>query len=141
MTTKEFMTEVLHFFGEEHDQHWDLWWRVWDGEVRFFVNCNDLFCWACADSEDITPENFPMLRQCFDDVRALYPKHSLDYRFPKEALNLFCARMRKERPQGAAYPKNRDLWPLFDACGPEREIDQGNPYKPGEREAKEDPKP
>ena len=34
---------------------------------------------------------------------------------------LFSARVRKMRPQGASYklyPK--ELWPLFDACGPER---------------------
>ena len=47
--------------------------------------------------------------------------------------DLYCARRREERPQGACYsiiPKN--LWPLFHACGPERKTGLGNPYEPGE---------
>lgn len=44
--------------------------------------------------------------------------------------------MRKERPQGACYPSNKDLWPLFDACGPEKPTGFGNPYKPGEYKKK-----
>lgn len=30
-----------------------------DGKVIVSVNCNDLFAWACADSEDVTPEELP----------------------------------------------------------------------------------
>lgn len=46
--------------------------------------------------------------------------------------DLYAARVRHERPQGAcyaAYP--RQLWPMFDAVGPEREVGIGNPYAPG----------
>ena len=38
------------------------------------------------------------------------------------------------RPQGAYYPESDpETWPLFDDCGPEREVGLGNPYRPGER--------
>lgn len=87
------------------------------------VNCNDLFYWACSDGEDITEETLPQFHQAVKDCKE---DESL-------AAWLYCARIRKMRPQGAAYtyiPK--DLWPLFDACGPEREIDFGNSWKPGE---------
>lgn len=47
--------------------------------------------------------------------------------------DLFAARVRGMRPQGAAYTfYPPETWPLFDACGPEREIGFGNPYRPGE---------
>ena len=39
---------------------------------------------------------------------------------------------RRHDLRGAAYPEQRELWPLFDACGEERVIGYGNPYKPGE---------
>lgn len=51
-----------------------------------------------------------------------------------QASSLFACRSRKMRPQGACYPDDHpELWPLFDACGPEREVGMGNPYRPGER--------
>lgn len=49
------------------------------------------------------------------------------------ALDLYSCRIEGMRPQGAVYRHNKkELWPLFDACGPEREVGLGNPYKPGE---------
>jgi hypothetical protein len=46
---------------------------------------------------------------------------------------LFAARVRGVRPQGASYSLYpRATWPLFDACGPKRETGLGNPYEPGE---------
>ena len=93
------------------------------------VNCNDVFFWGCADGEDITEETLPAFNQAVDDCRG-------DVAL---AAWLYCARIRKERPQGAAYtfiPK--DLWPLFHACGPERKTDCGNPYKPGQYKIKDE---
>lgn len=48
--------------------------------------------------------------------------------------DLFAARSRKMRPQGAAYKVRypEELWGLFNAAGPEREVGLGNPRKPGE---------
>lgn len=106
----------------------DLWWRC-DGEyapVTFLINCSDIFFWGCADAERLTPENIEIFEQAHLDTKALM-KHGDIW-----APTLFCARVRKERPQGAAYPLDaKELWSLFDECGPVREIGLGNPYLPG----------
>ncbi len=93
-----------------------LLWRT-DGRyapITFFANCSDLFDWATADWEVITPENVGVLERAFEDVRAL----SRGWLY--EGVYLFCARVRGRRPQRPAYPKDERLWPLFDACGPVR---------------------
>ena len=92
----------------------------WGEDLRFCVNCNDLFFWATADGEWITPENIDVLEQCFRDCKAASPVVGTVY-----AGELFACRVRNMRPQGAAYPKDELLWPLFDAAGPERETDRG----------------
>lgn len=105
----------------------ELFWRV-DGEyapVSFFAICNDLFHWATADLEPITPENVGELEGAVADCRAVD-----DVAGVCNATALFCCRARGMRPQGAAYPKDERFWPLFDACGPERPSDAlafGNP--------------
>ena len=72
-------------------------------------------------------ENSDLLKQCYKDCEAIYSeKENTTHR------TCIGARTRKQRPQGACYPHDRRFWPLFDACGPEREIDSGNPYPPGE---------
>lgn len=105
----------------------DLEWRGMDGKPTAFVNCSDLFDWGSADCEEVTPENFPMLVQAIEDAEKAVKYGGI------RGDDLFCARVRGCRPQGAAYTFIRpELWPLFDACGPERETGVGNPYKPGE---------
>jgi hypothetical protein len=87
------------------------------------IMCNDFFYWACADCEDINESTMPILEKAISDCSGDIQWGAL----------LYCARQRKERPQGAFYsiiPK--ELWSLFNDCGPEREIDIGNPFKPGE---------
>lgn len=123
----DFVLEVLAFFSDE-EMHELLWWRT-DEEyapVTFFVNTNDLLAWGCADGERITTENLPLLRQAMADCKKV-GKYCW-----YEAVALFACRLNKMRPQGAAYPKNKAFWPLFDACGPEREVGLGNPKRPGE---------
>ena len=99
-----------------NDLHSDL---IWNDDLDFYVLCNDLFFWGCADAEDIeSQEDVDLFEKAIKDVGA----------FDVWASYLFCARKRKMRPQGAAYPNTaQSLWPLFDACGPEREITAGNP--------------
>ena len=130
MIDQQFICDVLDLFSRE-DLVGMLSWCC-DEEytpITFWVKCSDTFCWGCADAEDLTPETLPILKQASEDCKAvdriLGSLHACD---------LFAARIRQMRPQGAAYPKNRDLWPLFDACGPERETGFGNPRKPGERQ-------
>lgn len=113
----------------------DLWWRV-DGEyapVTFFAICNDLFWWGTADLEAITPDNVGALERAMADCRSIDPVVGVC-----EGTGLFCCRVRGLRPQGVAYPKDERFWPLFDACGPERVVDFGNPKPhPSQRRAAE----
>lgn len=117
-----FILQVLALFERvEHEEA--LEWHVTDDGVTFAVRCNDVFWWACADTEDITPENLAILVQSFDDVAAVDDTETY------WGVLLFCARVRGLRPQGCCYPKLATLWPLFDAAGPQRVIDFGNPYQ------------
>ena len=122
----EFVFRVLSI-TDEYDARHDITWCVdrERDEVEFFANCNDLFWWATADSEPITPENVDEFERAYRDANAVGKFGTI------WGAELFCARVRKMRPQGAAYPKDcPEIWPLFDACGPERQTDReafGNP--------------
>lgn len=127
LTTEQFILEVLQLTAMfPSDLCSDLLWRC-DGQyapVTFFINCNDLFWWGCADGEDITEENIHLLREAIKDLED-YPLSKAD------APLLFCCRVRKMRPQGAYYSYlEKDVWHLFDAAGPEREVGGGNTPKP-----------
>lgn len=102
-----------------------IWWRTDDeyAPITFFVNCNDLFWWASADCEKVTPENIHLLEESLKDIAEIDDCSEM-------GGELFCCRSRKIRPQGAAYPKDERMWSLFDACGPDRDVDKkpfGNP--------------
>ena len=88
----------------------------WNSDLEFFINCNDFFAWGCADAEPVqTPEDVGALERAFQDAGDDGPL-------------LYCARRRGMRPQGAYYDHiEKEHWPLFDACGPEREVTFGNP--------------
>lgn len=120
-----FVLRVLRLMAE-HDNCDGIWWRT-DGEyapVTFFINCNDLLFWGCADCERVTPENIDRLEQAYLDCLAAGDKHGL------WGNGVFCARVRQMRPQGACYPKNSPtITALLDACGPKRDVDLGNPHK------------
>ncbi len=62
------------------------------------------------------------------------PHRDYSYRFEGALADLFSARCRGERPQGAAYKVRypEALWDEFNAAGPEREVGFGNPREPGE---------
>ena len=102
-----------------------IWWRLSNEDpekLQMFVECNDLFWWAVSDLEEITEDNIEILEQSISDAKNSC-KDGYQY-----SCWLFCARVRKMRPQGAAYkyiPK--EMWELFDVCGPKRETDFGNP--------------
>jgi hypothetical protein len=113
----EFMLEVLQTMAETEDYDM-VWWRC-DGTyapITFLVHCSDLFWWATADCEELTPDNFPILKQSIADVREACG--ILDC--SEWGYLLFCARMRKMRPQQPAYPADPRLRALLDATGPER---------------------
>lgn len=125
----DFVMKVLALI-EEHDLFWSFFWRTDEGyaPITFMINTNDLFCWGCADAEKVTPENFDDVVQAIKDCEAVLPRIG-----KIEGLSLFACRLNKMRPQGAAYPQEKELWPLFDACGPERETGIGNPYTPEQK--------
>lgn len=104
----------------------DGWfWRTDDeyAPLSLMVNCNDLFWWGCADIERLTPENIHILEEACRDATAANGGTCI------YGQELFCARARKMRPQGACYAgMPRAIADLFDACGPERATGLGNPY-------------
>lgn len=104
----------------------DIWWREWNepgSELRFYANCSDIFVWGCSDLEEITPRNIDVLEQSIQDCRDAADDHHW-------GVLLFVARVRQMRPQGAVLKQitNPQVLALFDAAGPKREIDLGNPY-------------
>lgn len=127
-----FVRRVLAAF-DRCDMHSDLWWRTgeryggrqYDDPATFLVDCSDTFWWGTADCEEVTPENVGLLEQTFADLRVADGPGATVH-----IGDLFAARIRKMRPQGACYAKRYapKLWPLFDACGPERKVGLGNPY-------------
>lgn len=114
----EHIVAVLRAF-DDSESHDSLWWRVIDGQVRFLINCNDLFFWGTADCEELNADTLPIYEAC---VRDLGSEHN------HNAPWLYCCRVRKERPQGACYKYiDHAIRPLFDACGPEKATGFGNP--------------
>jgi len=86
-----------------------------DDHIRMHILCNDVFWWATSDMEEITEENVDILEQSLSDSK-----------YAGEIL--FCARVRKMRPQGAfCKDLSEEDKKLFNEVGPEREIDFWNP--------------
>jgi hypothetical protein len=104
---KEYKTIIEDLFIEEKIGYWNQ---------TMYITCNDTFFWGCSDCEPITFEELPELIECY--------KLS-----PKFGGELWVARKRKMRPQGASYKEcyPKEEWPLFDACGLPREAKIGNP--------------
>lgn len=87
------------------------------------LDCSDTFGWGVADAQEITGETLPILEATLKDWKyGLFPLG-----------DLYAARVRKMRPQGACYKVRYDpsTWRMFDECGPERELGPGNPKRPG----------
>lgn len=122
-----FVTRAMEIFSVSHaDSYGDLFWRVDDFELKLYANVSDVFAWGGGDCEEITRETLPDLERAYADLKAVKGES-----FTAE---LYAARIRKIRPQGAAYPGEADeagpaVAALFDACGPERAIDMANPQK------------
>lgn len=116
----DFVMRLLQIFAED-DAHSDLWWNFdKEASITFFVKCSDFFSWASSDCEEITRDNIDILEQSFAAVHAIGKDGWSGY--------LFCARVRKMRPQGEFYKYiPNELWPLFDECGAPREVGLGNP--------------
>lgn len=116
----DYARRVLSVFA--FDSTDSLFWRV-DADyapLTFFVRCDDLFHWGTADLERVDRTDVSLLEQCADDVT--------QHGHPSWAGELFAARRRAMRPQGAFYDDiPHALHPLFDACGPHRTVGLTNP--------------
>lgn len=121
----DFTLRVMRLIADE-DIHEDIYWMLDEEDnFEFSVNCSDIFWWGCSDGEKLTPENFDVLVQAIEDEKKI--RASV---YTVWGPMLFCARMRKQRPQGAVYESiDEAVWPLFDACGEEREVGFGNPHE------------
>ena len=108
-----FIKELLVLVAE-YDLNDEIYWDV---DLNFFAICNDIFWWGTADLEPITETDLDLLRQSTDDAGP-------------NGIILYCARKRKMRPQGTFYKYIKiEEHKLFNACGPEREVDILNPQK------------
>lgn len=115
---------------------WELdveghWWADYtaEDEVKCTIDCSDVFAWGCADSEELEPEDIPLLKQAHAELEALPPEEGQTHHgYSAYSEMLYCAKKRKMRPQGAVY-KNlpQPTWPLFNSCGAHREPCFGNP--------------
>ena len=79
--------------------HWNEKWPK--DHVTLHVNCNDIFYWGCADSEDVT----------HDEIKELYDMHKKD---PSLGSAAWCIKKRKQMPQGPVIElfKKSGLWDL-----------------------------
>ena len=91
------------------------------------VNDSDLFAWGYSGSIPLPPSELDALERAYTDAKAAHDRYGWIY-----GPHLWCARKMGHRPQGAQYPKRApELWPLFDAAGPDYPVGPGNPYAPG----------
>jgi hypothetical protein len=121
--TDQDVIHVLRFLIEHELADSMFYMRDQSGDIHINVNCNDLFWWGTADCEDLTVERIPEFKKAIDDCKAVWSTGE------SYAGELFCARIRKMRPQNACYVNvPKQIWPLLDAAGPEREKDFSNPY-------------
>lgn len=96
-----------------------------DGRTEVSIICNDLFWWGCADAEPI---------ESHADLAALVQAHDDS---SEAGFELYCARRRRMRPQGAIYKYySAEVQRLFDACGPDRSVDVLNPIHQAQSEAR-----
>lgn len=94
------------------------------GPIKVSINCNDLFYWGCSDGEEVTPENFNLLEEAYEQLKPLYEVPSFVCSITLGLL--FCCKARQMRPQTPYYYHiDRKYWDLFNACGKVRE-DQGD---------------
>lgn len=140
-TDQELLFEVAKLASD--DAYDSIRWHFdKSGKMSLWVDCSDIFSWACSDAETLTAETFPELVQAIADVR--WVNGECD-----DGFTLYVARRRKMRPQGAWFkylkvtdrtPNGKGGWrveeneeltaqlhQLFNDAGPERGINLNNP--------------
>lgn len=117
----DYQRRVLLVFAHA-DIRDELLWHGTRNGIRFHANISDLFDWGTADAEPIDPEDVGALEQAYRDCLAVGAARC--------TAELYAARRRGMRPQGAAYPVVPAAQALFNACGPKRTLGLGNPRQP-----------
>lgn len=116
-----FFEKLLRLVVEYDYQEFVFWFLSENDALTPSIECGDVFVWGCADEEDILEDDLPLLEKCFQDTGG---------ESGSNGAALFCARKRGMRPQGAMYKHfKEEYWPLFDACGPKREVSDFNPIE------------
>lgn len=114
----EFVRRVVDF-AARHEIADCLWWHpvsvdgYWSikGRLTCWVNCNDWFAWATADSEEITERSIGDFELAVVEVEAIDPQ--LAHYGPL----LYASRRRRQLPQQPCWNKlDTRLQPLFAAC-------------------------
>lgn len=109
------MLNVLRLTAK-HEMSGDVYWQNAGDKISFYFMCSDVFHYASADLERITPENFQVLEECIRDLEAIGNGFAFVY-----ADLLYCARVRRMRPLATRKKFDKpEIQALFDACGPER---------------------
>lgn len=120
---QDYMLRVLAVFAPDNGPA--ICWRL-DGKyapITFFADVSDVFWWGAPDTETIRMIDVPLLELAAADLR----RRAGDAMW---AAELYVARKRCMRPQGALYPKIPDVVrPLFDAVGPLRQLELTNPHR------------
>jgi hypothetical protein len=91
--------ELLKMLAE-YDYSTDLLWRVDDGVLSCFVNCNDFFD-PGGDAEVVGPDDFPLLKLCLQDD-------------PVYGDLLFAARKRRMKPWDRKMPEGEAVRKRFE---------------------------
>lgn len=91
------------------------------GDIRFRIDCNDVFCWGAADAELMTADDLDDMQKCIDKCLEVGELED-------EGLILWISKKRNLRPQGAWFKgKTQELIKLFEEHTEKREVDFGNP--------------
>lgn len=137
----EYVLVVLKIM-EQADCFESLLWRVKDGRCAFSLMCSDTFAWGCADAEEVTPDDVPLLWITWQDLKAIQDADRASaalcdlpelYAARKRCMRPMNAWMasqdgtRKKPPGTAPKPEWEPVKALFQAAGPERDSTWGAP--------------
>lgn len=121
----KFAYEVLELF-HDMDCREDIDWTFYGTEIKFHIDCSDLFHYRQLDSEELNKHNIHLLHEAMTEMNKI--TYKTENQFDANVLRfsipmLFCAKSKKMRPLKKYYPKNNEAQLLFDKCGPERTND------------------
>ena len=111
----ERVLRVLEFFAN-HDIRESLkWcWEIEPATIRPYLDASDWFRKGAVEAVYFGADDLPAIEQAMRECEAM-AKFCEGY-----GPLLWACRKEKRRPAKESYPDCEKLWPLFDACGPEK---------------------